>query len=423
MYLLYLLSMVYSVDTQVSELNPGFLDGISGMWVAPDYEFVEDLRINPRDYGIPSTTQYNTMNTFFIDTPEGEKWRIVLTFPDRVVILQEGEEAAIYPIDNTSIYSICSNSGQWVLVLVEGPNTSSFFPPYNAVLIDLDHGNTQNTLNMYQATWIGNGGQIITFDDDSLRFYDENHFKVGSQPNWQGYTSQRPFSYAMDGSLLIERIPTYDVGVPCSYALRAYNASGDSVWQTPIDGNPTISYDSKSILVTRTDGFIACLDAAGRVLFTDSLPYPIGPYVASSRSDNYWAASVRYSNICHEGLYTYPRVNLMGAFPDACDQTILLYGISYSTSCLGNAIPRAVGSDGSTLWVSTIDRDILHVQHLLTSSNGDPIFVYEYNYATETIEEGELISHSFDYARESVGNGRVMFYYGHEIHILTVDEV
>ncbi|MBD3277439.1 MAG: hypothetical protein GF388_03980, partial [Candidatus Aegiribacteria sp.] len=200
---LILMALVATVTVHETTLDLSQIEDIDGTWTAPGYRLIEEAVIDPLDYGEPlllGNDKCIGCNSFFVDTPEGEKWRVVLTFPDKVVKVQEDSEPVEYPIAGEIMPSgvVLSENGRWAIILLVDEND---FPPYyrepyEAVMINLDNNIVKQLNNIYRALWLGNSGTFVSFDDDSVRFYNENIIPVGALENFRGNTMARNISFA-----------------------------------------------------------------------------------------------------------------------------------------------------------------------------------------------------------------------------------
>mgnify|MGYP006283636565 FL=1 len=272
---LLLMALMAAVTVHETTLDLSQIEDIDGTWTAPGYRLIQEAVIDPLDYGEPlllGNDKCIGCNAFFVDTPEGEKWRVVLTFPDKVVKVQEDEEIVEYPIAGEIMPSgvVLSENGSWAIILLVDDND---FPPYyrepyEAVMINLDNNIVKQLNNIYRALWLGNSGTFVSFDDDSVRFYNENHVPVAALENFRGNTMARNISFAGDGSLLVEgRAENSD------YFLRAYDESGNTAWESPGGGLLAVSADGERVFAGR-ERSIACLDGnTGELRWSQSLPF------------------------------------------------------------------------------------------------------------------------------------------------------
>ena len=87
----YIIYLALSIATSVSV---DVLDNTDGEWIAPGYTVSEDILINPFDYvtNIENHPKNIACYAFFVDTEDGEMWRVVIVGSNRMVVLQENRE-------------------------------------------------------------------------------------------------------------------------------------------------------------------------------------------------------------------------------------------------------------------------------------------------------------------------------------------
>jgi len=84
---------------------PGWeiIDQTDEDWIAPGYSVATLHQIDPVEYAGSSMSE--TMDVLsiqcysvFIDTPDGEKWQVILLFGDKLVLLQEDSQVREFGI-------------------------------------------------------------------------------------------------------------------------------------------------------------------------------------------------------------------------------------------------------------------------------------------------------------------------------------
>lgn len=370
---LLVMALISMVAINEVTIEPYSLDNTRDEWVAPGYIVLEEAVFDPLDYGEPlsiGNEQGIGCYSFFVETPQGEKWRLVMTFPDKVVVLQEDEEPVEYQITGDIYTSVLSECGRWVIVLLTDDDDfpALHIPPYEAVMIDLNDGATEDLHDIYRVFWVGSDGSFVTFDDDSLRFYDSNHNQVGMVENWAGNTMARPNSYALNGSILVERVKEDSI-----WLLRAYDNSGNITWESPGNGIPAVSANGDYVFVSRQRGF-ECLDGdTGESIWHVLTEYPGGYLVRVSSSGVAWAAGILHEN----ELFPQPISDerMMGSGYISNDHTNV-YITKFLTSCYQPVVARALNASGSVLWGAGLIEEGFESQlFLLTSSNGQLIML------------------------------------------------
>ncbi len=283
MYLL-LMMLISTVTVNEIILDTDIIENIDGQWVAPGYMVAEEIIIDPLDCGTPLLNPANGSRNvigfqpFFVDTPDGEKWRIVLAYEGEIVVLQEDAEPRRFQIEKSSIYMLNSPNGRYVLLgLQEEEQTQKVIFPFEAppaerraVLLDVETGNQVTTTGLRGTLLIANDGYIVNIDIDSLRFYDSSFNLLNSTVNCMMQTSHTPTSYASDGSLFVRQYKeSSDNSVS---TLRAYDRYGNVLWDSypPNTGWPLVSELGEYVFVL-TWGRLICLDGSnGELLWEQS---------------------------------------------------------------------------------------------------------------------------------------------------------
>ncbi len=109
----------------ITTTQPAILDQTDEEWTAPGYNVIEEVSINPLDYGEPISWGENCNGPtasigcqgFFVPTENGEKWRIIMLLKDKIVVLQEGEEAREILLTCSPRGIIYSRNGNYALIV------------------------------------------------------------------------------------------------------------------------------------------------------------------------------------------------------------------------------------------------------------------------------------------------------------------
>lgn len=426
MLLLLISLMASSVEVTTVELEPYLFDGIpvDSIWVAPGYELVTDLTIDPYEYGDPPTMGCGGLESFFIDTPNGEKWRIILTYDNEVVMLQEDQEPAIYCFERIIHTSRLSRCGRWMIAILYD-ETSYNPPPHDAVMINLDNGEVRSLTGIYSAYWIGSDGSFVTFDADSLRFYDNHQTHVGSQPNWTGntYVGSRGASYATDALVLVEKVPLDGENRDSGSSIRAFDSRGDMIWHVPVAGVPTISANGEFVLVPHIGGGLSCLNGTtGQVIWTDhNITQSTMMCLITSSSGLGWASNISLQ----EGISSNPGTELrqmangiLSNDAGMAEGTV----VNFLSTELSGFFPRALNSNSDVLWVGVRNRDLLDKYYIISNIHGDILFSMRIYYSDT---EPAWLSSSPGNHREALDSlgRRFIFFDGQYIHVINIGDI
>ena len=276
---LLLMALLSTVTLNEVTLDTDIIENIDGQWVAPGYRVAEEIIIDPIDYGTPLLNPANESRNvigfqpFFVDTPDGEKWRLVLAYEGEVVVLQEDTEPRRFQIEKSSTYMLNSPNGRYVLLgLQEEEQTQEGMilygvtpPERKVVLLDVETGNQVSTTGLRGSLLIANDGCMVGINNDSLRFYDSNFNLLNSTINNIRQTSHTPTAYASDGSLFTRQYK--DSPSDSLSTLRAYDRYGNVVWDSypPNTGWPTVSENGNYVFLLSW-GRMLCLDGGSGAL-------------------------------------------------------------------------------------------------------------------------------------------------------------
>lgn len=281
---LILIALLSTVTVNEVTLDMDLIESIDGQWVAPGYRVAEEIIIDPLDYGIPQLNSSDEpvrigFQSFFVDTPDGEKWRIVIAYDREVVVLQEDEEPRRFTVERSIHLVKHSKDGSYVYVrLREEEQTQTemilegIAPPENrTVLININSGEQITTTGFLEASYIASDGFMVGLNSDSLRFYDNNFNQINATYNCIEQMGSTPSAYATDGSLMVRIFmasPDNTLAI-----LRAYDKYGNVLWDSdPRNvGWPAISEHGEYVFVLG-QGRLMCLDgSSGDLLWEEPL--------------------------------------------------------------------------------------------------------------------------------------------------------
>lgn len=431
---LLLMVLISTVTLNEVALDTDLIENIDGQWVAPGYRIAEEIIIDPIDYGTPLLNPANGSRNvigfqpFFVDTPDGEKWRIVLAYEGEVVVLQEDAEQRRFQIEKSSRYMMNSANGRYVLLgLEEEERTHEDLmsqpfaePERRVILLDIETGDQVTATGFSGASLIANDGHIISINNDSLRFYDSSFNLLNSTYNCIRQTSHTLTSYASDGSLFVRQYKEHPEDTTST--LRAYDRFGNVLWESypPNTGRPLVSEHGEYVFVL-TVGRMLCLEGnSGQVLWEQPNVYMgEGTLMNSSRVGACYAfiidgtpAEVR-QNPLRERVLHVGRIEQ--------DNTVIMRMV-YRSDEIGFFSPSAMSVSGCTLWRALFGEspgiDLSTYLLCFFSADGSLLFT---EHVSETDRRYRNISFQGDYAVDSYGN-RIIWFDKKEIHIVTLEE-
>ena len=113
-------------------------------WVSPRYE-LERILINPAVWGHDSLANYGFVGarTFFDNTASGERWRVVMAFHKKIIVLAEDSEPIVHILDISTEAVRFSPRGSYLLAFDCIWRSIFSHRGGDAVLINTENGNSK----------------------------------------------------------------------------------------------------------------------------------------------------------------------------------------------------------------------------------------------------------------------------------------
>ena len=339
-------------------------------WTAPDYRIVEEISINPLDYGEPigwSGDQAKiACQMFFVPTDEGEKWRVVMIFKNKVVVLQEDAEVRDIALTCSPAGAVFSRSGRYVLV--QGYLNNQDYDE----LINIDTGEIKPYLFRQDTGWSGyvfvcdNGstarssyGDMYRTDPGQIQIIDSNlnvlvDWIDQTSGTWQDtqYPAHRHngggIGIAANGSLFLR---SFKVGGEDEIQVTAYDGNGEILWESSDCPALTITSDGMYIILSYPSG-ISTMDArTGELLQHYDLEEYLNAPTCSS-TGHAWAVQLRGTrgHYAEDQRYDARRGLAWGTDPNEADNMNVL---SYVSNNWDHINPYRVAESGSVLGIAT----------------------------------------------------------------------
>lgn len=356
----------------ITTTQPAILDQTDEEWTASGYTVVEEVSINPFDYGEPISWGENSNGPtasigcqgFFVPTENGEKWRIIMLLKDKIVVLQEDEEVREISLACDPINITFSPNGCYALV--KGRDVSRRLDRREVEYINIDTGEIRLFEPALTSGWIGgffinNDGSLYRFSlrKNVLEYYDPDLNLISSHEGDIGYWGSS-FSHASDGSIII---------LAFGKNILAFDSECNLLWRMesenqPHFSSPVVSPDgSYALLSTHNEDGLTCLNAhTGEVLWSEmgseiNAPLP-------SDYGNGWAA--RLSN---RGL-------LIGTDVDSRES---INYVLYPSETWSYGSPVAVARNGAcllkTVSLSPEYQNVSLIKFIYTDETGNIIWV------------------------------------------------
>lgn len=154
-------------------LSTGVLSDIpDGEWTAPgvDIQLIESIDVSV--YGEPLLNMLGRVS--FVETTDGEKWRLVLVNTDNITILQEGAETRQIQYSFTADKCVMSPDNGYVVLV------KKYDLDYRgAIRINTNTGEVKEFQPYADGCYLGtivvsNSGSVITSHDQGISFFDSD---------------------------------------------------------------------------------------------------------------------------------------------------------------------------------------------------------------------------------------------------------
>ncbi|MCD4707869.1 MAG: hypothetical protein K8S62_09035 [Candidatus Sabulitectum sp.] len=371
----------------ITVTQPGILDQTDEEWTAPGYRVVEEVSINPLDYGEPISWGENCngptasigCQAFFMPTENGEKWRIIMLLKDKLVILQEDEEPRDIPLTCSPLGIIYSRNGRFALVLGRYIDSRRGMYAREADVVNIETGGVRTFEALKNTGWpsmffVNDDGSIYrwsTTTENPLEYYDPDLNLAFSRETNVGWGSR--FGHASGGSII--------VFLEAGNILTVYDRAGTLLWEKELDVTLQISpfmvsADGTVLIMSARTG-LKCFDGFTGDLFwewTDC--HTVAP--VPSVSGHAWAVSMTTKGL------------LFGV--DAVSRELLI-DMHYPAETWKRGAPTAVANNGACILRSTSLRPRYQNNHLrkiiYTSTEGAIIWI-----STPFSTASSLLNHS-----------------------------
>ncbi|NOQ21754.1 MAG: hypothetical protein GQ565_03770 [Candidatus Aegiribacteria sp.] len=337
----------------ITTTQPAILDQTDEEWTAPGYNVIEEVSINPLDYGEPISWGENCNGPtasigcqgFFVPTEDGEKWRIIMLLKDKLVVLQEDEEVREIPLSCTPRGIIYSRNGSYALIMGPLSNLNSTLYSRESERVNIDTGevlafdallSTEN-IGMH---FLNDDGSVYRWEYDFLEYYDQSLELQSSVDINIGLATR--YSHAAAGSIMLFAVPD---------KVMAYDRNGELLWENAIDGmlpcDPLVSADGSAILLATGHG-LECYDgSSGELLWEEYDTGTLAP--VPSVIGHAWAVTLQ-----HRGL-------VYGADLRGTESVI---DMRYPAENWSHGIPVAVAENGASLIQSASSPPMYQNSHL-----------------------------------------------------------
>jgi hypothetical protein len=250
-------------------------------WITPGYSVATLHQIDPVDYAgsnMSETRDVLSLQCYsvFVDTPDGDKWRVILLFGDKLVLLQEDSEVREFSIPDPGARDMrISPNGRWCIVTYRPHNLDDgvnwIERESRRELFDLDTGDRYN-LDQIRLTQdfalVSDNGELLVIRQEcwefnfiqGIAFYNPISGNIKEIEYFFG--NGQYYSRSADGSLTIVT-ESADQGY-----LRAYDSRWHQVWRIPAQGHsePIITPDGELVYLVWGTGLTVLDGDTGRTI-------------------------------------------------------------------------------------------------------------------------------------------------------------
>jgi hypothetical protein len=307
-------------------------------WVDARYSFAIDEIIDPSDYAGVALRENADLfemgsRAFFIDTPDGEVWRVLLLFRDKLVVLQQDQAPDEYQLPDPGAWCFTtSQNGNWVVICSQFiPVSSTSYPSTvyerRTELVNVETGDRYPLGSWVRFGWAVSGeGSVLAFSDSCYGFVDPESGTIRETEFPGNPPAHRSYARSSDGSLSVILEQTSEgnrfIGIDSS--------NGREIWyvEEPSDGlaqNVRVTPDGNLVFSSRKDGLVLIDGRYGTVLDSLFEGESVGRALVSSDgtrfafriSDHLTASGVHdgiitgsVADIASEGDYRFTGFNL-----------------------------------------------------------------------------------------------------------------
>ncbi|MCD6587513.1 MAG: PQQ-like beta-propeller repeat protein [Candidatus Fermentibacteraceae bacterium] len=357
----------------ITVTQPNILDQTDEEWTALGYRVIEEVSINPLDYGEPigwgencnGPTASIGCQAFFVPTDNGEKWRIVMLLKDKLVILQEDEELRDIPLACSPTGIIYSRNGRFALVLGRFIDSRRGMYAREADVVNIETGGVRTFEALKNTHWpsmffVNDDGSIYrwsTTTENPLEYYDPDLNLAFSRETNVGWGSR--FGHASGGSII--------VFLEAGNILTVYDRAGTLLWEKELDVtlqiSPFMVSADGSVLIMSARTGLKCFDGfTGDLLWEWTDCHTVAP--VPSVSGHAWAVSMTTKGL------------LFGA--DASSRESLT-DMHYPTENWRRGAPTAVAINGACVLSSSSEPPKYQNNHLrkiiYTNTGGEILWI------------------------------------------------
>ena len=220
--------IIYLALSLPTTVSVDILDSTDGEWIAPGYSVTELVLIDPWDYVtvIENDPRNIACQAFFVDTEQGEKWRVIIVGSDKLVVLQEDWEFPMEVVLPFSAYgAIYSRGGHFVIVRdgIADMNMDQ------ALYVDIDRNITKYFDPTPDGRWrngmaVSDNGVVTAIGKDYILDFDENLALSSIREYEETYFRYRCTS-ATDEIIVMENV--YDR----PREILAFDWNGNRLWE------------------------------------------------------------------------------------------------------------------------------------------------------------------------------------------------
>ncbi len=367
----YIIYLALSVATTVSV---DILDNAEGEWIAPGYSVTERVLIDPYDYVtvIENDPRNIACQAFFVDTEQGEKWRVIMVGSDKLVVLQEGWEAPLEVVLPFSAYGAIYSRGGLFVIVRDGIADMNMD---QALYVDINRNITKYFDPTPDGRWrngmaVSDNGAVTAIGKDYILDFDEN-LALSSIREYEDTNFRYRCTSATDEIIVMENV--YDR----PREILAFDWNGNRLWEVDTGERTVVtqfavSEDGSLVGASFTRNGITIIDGnTGRILLERydcmqastiafspdgthmAIPVPLEP---GGRPYNFVITDTANQFDDNDEIWCTPSRRWYFLFPDFINNSSYVLFHSQDVECLQITRLCLLDSDGILIWSSGLIR-------------------------------------------------------------------
>ncbi len=277
----------------ITTTQPGILDQTDEELTAPGYYIAEDICIDPFIYisNMSNDPKNIACQAFFVDTEQGEKWRIIMVGSNRLVVLQEDMEIPLeVSLPFEAWGATYSRGGRFVIVRGGTGDRSIdqalYFDVANNITRIIDPSPDEHQCRLL----LSDTGRIIAYKSGCFFIYDE-------YLNYTGYVKYDDMNFRFTTSSYTDNIIVTENVIDRPREILAFDWDGNLLWECDTGDRTVVtqlavSQDGSIVVVPFTEHGIMVIDGNTGSLFWEYFDGMQTSTVAISPDNSYMSIPI-----------------------------------------------------------------------------------------------------------------------------------